>query len=740
MRKVILIVIMLVLGAAPLLTQGSLYFVGGDDMRLYYMFPREYIQNLLLNIVTDNSIGGGNMGYNPGTHPVPLVTLMWLVKTLIPANTQFVMYGINWSLSFIFFYLLMGFWISDKTKFNFFIRVVSSLIYIFSPFLLMTFYKHQMIVLFLVAAFPGVLYFFIKSVRQRNLLYVFTACLIISIFSTNLSSIPWMLPMFLTSIPLLFWEFYKDKRTFLWHVIVFGFCYVLLNISWMFHLVYVTIYNTGLVSGLGSYLTPDFLKANIAGILGTSRQYSPLNGVVSQLIIGLTKKLTIVSYINVIFISIIVLAGLFINKEKNKILTVGYVLGLFSLLISWFMLTPNIQDWGPDTFVWLALRVPMFTMFRNMSDKFALPMSFFYALAFGISMSILSNKFVNNTLRLIVGCLIIIAISVNAYPLFQNRSEHAGVIAKTSAFNDDFNALAEYLLKMKNPSRILWLPLNFPTFVNVEDKHIPGNYYSGPSPLRLLSNRQDYAGQFSFITSNDFGIADKIFPMIDTKDFESFGKLLQLRNARYVILDKQQLPEAMKPFLYNHYSILYGKLKIQTDDFVSEFIGKKLEDFGNRYTLYEINPKYNNDRIYLTDNYNLFPKDVPNVEYEKISDSLYKINLKSIGKLRKLVFLDSYYKDWTLYIDGGSEPMAYRKGKNDPVQEFANGWEIDPVDIKKNFSEDYYSINSDGSLNLNMTLFFEPSKYNSPIRAVSVGSFIVLGVSQLFLLLKRNNV
>ncbi|MEK7090984.1 MAG: hypothetical protein AAB887_00570 [Patescibacteria group bacterium] len=741
MRKVIIILIILALGITPLLTQGNLYFVGGDDMRLYYMYPKEYIQNLLLNIVTDNSISGGNMGYYPATHPVPLVALIWLVKTLVPANTQFVMYGINWSLSFLFFYLLMGFWISDKSRFSFFAKVASCLIYIFSPFLFMTFYKHQMIVLFLITAFPGVLYFFIKSVRQRNPLYVFSACLIISIFSTNLSSIPWMLPMFITSTPLLFWEFYKDKKTFFWHAIIFVICYFLLNISWIFHLVYLTIYNTGLVDGLSSYLTPEFLKANIAGILGTSRQYSPLNGVVSQLVIGLTKNLTIVSYVNLIFIFLIVAAGVFIKKERNNILISGFILGLLSLLISWIMLAPNIQTWGPDAFIWLSLRVPFFTMFRNMSDKFALPMAFFYALTLGSSLVILANRFANKALRLIVRCSLSVVILINIYPLLQNRSEHVGVAAKMSgSFNDDFNALADYLLTLKNPSRILWLPLNFPSFINIEDKYNPGHYYSGPSPLRFLSNRQDYAGQFSFISSNDFGIADKIFPMIDAKDFKSFGKLIQLRNARYIILDKQQLPETMKPYLYNHYSIEYGKLKMQTEEFVNEFIGKKLQEFGTRYVLYEINPKYNNDRIYLTDSYEIFPKNLPNIEYEKVSDSLYNISLKSISKSRKLVFLDSYYKDWTLYVKGDSETKAYQKGKNVPVQGFANGWEINLDEIIKNFSKGYYTTNMDGSINIKMTLYFEPSKYNKPTRIISAMTFVILGLSQLILLAKRNNV
>ncbi|TSC88390.1 MAG: Uncharacterized protein G01um101416_58 [Microgenomates group bacterium Gr01-1014_16] len=738
MRKVVIILIALVLGITPLLTQGNLYFVGGDDMRLYYVYPKEYIQNLLLNIVTDNTIGGGNTGYYPATHPIPLVALMLVVKTLLPfLNTQFVMYGLNWALAFIFLYLLLGLWISNQSKTIFFIRIAASLFYIFSPFLFRTFYKHQMIVIYLIAAAPATLYFFIKSVRQRNFLYVFTACLILTFLSTNLSSLPWTIPILITSAPLLLWEFLRSKKVFLLNGLLFGTSYVLINFSWIFHLFYLNFHKTGLANTVDTYTSEGFIEANIAGIRGTTTMFSPLNGVINQLEIGLVDKLTVVSYTNLLFISLIVLAGVFIHREKNNVLTMGFILGLLGLLISWFLMTPNFQHWGPDLFIWLSLRVPFFTMFRNMFDKFALTTALYYALTLGIGLSILANRFTNKIVRLVIGAGLIITILVNAYPLFQARVEHVGVQAKMSGtFNDDFNNLAAYLSDLKNPSRILWLPLNYPSFTNIEDKYHPGHFYSGPSPLRFLSNRQDYAGQYSFITSTNIAIGDSIFPGLRDRKYIEFGRMVQLLNARYVILDKQSLPESMTSYLYGGDNRVV--LKWQTAEFINGLLGKKLQDFGTRYTLYEINPKYNNDRIYLTDDYDVFPRALPNADYEKISDSLYKVSLSNIKKPQKIVFLDSYYRDWTLYIEG-PEPRAYHKGQNVPVQNFANGWEIDPGEIKNNFPEAYYTTNPDGSLNLKMSLYFEPAKYNRPIRNISLGSFLVLACSQLFFLVKKNH-
>jgi len=736
MRKVVIILIALVLGITPLLTQGNLYFMGGDDMRVYYLYPKQYIENILLNIVTDNSIGGGNMGYQPATHPLPLVLLMLLVKTIVPANTQFVMYGLNWALAFVFFYLLTGFWISNQSRVNLGIRIIASLFYVFSPFFLRTFYWHQMIVMFLLAAIPGTLYFFIKSIRQHNLLYVISASLVFSILSTNLSSLPWTIPVLITSIPLLLVEFWRAKKVFFLHSLLFGISYGLLNISWLYHLVYLSFNNTGLTNALGTFSSEDFIKANIAGIRGTSTLFSPLNGVVNQLVQGLARNLTLVSYINLLFIALIVSASAFIHREKNAVLTTGFILSLLGLLVSWYLMTPNFGDWGPELFVWLSLHVPFFTMFRNMFDKFALPLAVYYALALAISLSILSGKFTHKILHATLGVGLLATIIVNAWPLFKVRTEHVGVQAKLSGtFNDDFNNLAAYVSNLANPSRILWLPLNFPSFVNVEDKYYPGHYYSGPSLLRILSKRQDYAGQFSFITSTNIAIGESIPPMLRDKKYTEFGRLVQRLNARYVILDKQHLPESMTSYLYGGESRVL--LAWQTDEFINGLLGKKLQDFGTRYTLYEINPRYNNDRIYLTDDYDVFPSILPNVDYEKISDSLYKIRLTNLAQAQKLVFLDTYYRDWTLYLEG-SQLKAYRKGENVPVQGFANGWEIDPNDIKRDFSEAYYSTNSDGSINLSATLYFEPEKFNKPIRNISIASFIGLGLSQLILLRRKH--
>ena len=43
--------------------------------------------------------------------------------------------------------------------------------------------------------------------------------------------------------------------------------------------------------------------------------------------------------------------------------------------------------------------------------------------------------------------------------------------------------------------------------------------------------------------------------------------------------------------------------------------------------------------------------------------------------------------------------------------DYANQWKIDPQYIKENYSSEYYKENSDGSLDVELTLYFKPQSY-----------------------------
>ncbi|MEI6499102.1 MAG: hypothetical protein WCO23_04010, partial [bacterium] len=64
---------------------------------------------------------------------------------------------------------------------------------------------------------------------------------------------------------------------------------------------------------------------------------------------------------------------------------------------------------------------------------------------------------------------------------------------------------------------------------------------------------------------------------------------------------------------------------------------------------------------------------------------------------------------------------------------YANKWEINPDYIKKNFPRDAYTENSDGTINLRLTIFFRPQSIFI-IGLFSGGAVIAIGIGILFFL------
>lgn len=71
-------------------------------------------------------------------------------------------------------------------------------------------------------------------------------------------------------------------------------------------------------------------------------------------------------------------------------------------------------------------------------------------------------------------------------------------------------------------------------------------------------------------------------------------------------------------------------------------------------------------------------------------------------------------KDYT-FFEGEELKYLYEKPIFDEthhlVNDYANGRTLDADYIKKNFPKDYYKENQDGSIDVNLTLYFRPQSY-----------------------------
>ncbi len=701
-KKIIIALICLVLFLIPQLFWGKLYQVGGDDTRLYYLFPLEFLKNFTFNIISDNTFGIGG-GYGPVSFFAPMTFIFFIFKTLLPfVNIQFFFYGLNLVGGFLAFYFFLGLWIKDDNKAVYCFRIACSLLYVFSPYLIKTLYHNQLLAQYLISIVPAVLYFFIKALQEKRWIFILFSALIYSLFSSTILTLPWFYGFLFSQIPLFIYLGIIYKKRFFIYSSLLVLSIILLNFYWIIHYIlgtFLTFHNTNLYSYSAS---KGFISNNDSTINSLSHMNSPVNQLLGYITAGWNEQLPNIFYYvsSIVIMAIILLAG--VKKSKaEKYLQKEYLIFLIGLLWAFFLFTPNMGDWSVSLFLFFNHHIPLFSVVRNMYDKFALAMAFTYATTLFISLVILKKYFIKRKLLMIVCAYFFILIIINAHNfIFPQFTDQTFSTRISGTFNKDYQNLASYIAHLDtNGSHVLWLPLNQANYVAIEDAYNKNHYYFGPSPLRILANVSDFTGFMGITDTYEPELGWKIYALLQNKKYQQIGKILQRLNVKYIIINYQKLPSQGDNFLYKT-NMLY----VQNNIFKKTILGKKIKDFGNRYSLYNIASQYESNKIYVTDTYAKIPIG-STASFYKLHSYEYIIKLTHISNNIKLVFLDAYDAGWQLHILGSQKILPFQ---HDFVQNYANGWVINTNYITENYPSTMYQKNKDGSINVTLELFFFP--------------------------------
>lgn len=700
----------------PILLMGDRYIVGGDDMKLYYIYPDAYLKNYTFNLISDNSWSGALAGYTANAYFAPFFATIWVLKTLVPfMNTQALLYGLNFVLAFLFFYKILSLYIDTQTQsrsLSVTAKVIASFAYIFSPFLDSSLFSHQMMHMYLVSLVPVCLYLFVRGIRSSKIHYVLGSVLVFSLFSTTYNAMPYFAAYLVCLLPILLYEMFQNKTRFVFYGLLSALVFLCLNMYWIFHLLNSSLSNTGLPPAFGGEI---FENENVRIASGVSRMFSPLNQLFQTTISGQYFITDLFQKLQVIPVIIILVGAYQSSISRNT----RYFVVLLSFLLSWYFFSPNFADWGPSLFVWLTQHVPFWGMFRNMYDKFAPALAFCYALCFGVSLHfIIITKFVNLKRISYVICIILLAVTFTHIPRIINpfASDRESMFRITGKFNNDFQELITYLSNDTSESRVLWLPLNVPTYTLIKDTE-SDSYYSGLSPLRVLSDRTDIAGRFSFLTQNDIFLGDKVFSWLKEKEYVRVANLLRELNVSYVIVNHEEVPQSLQSFYYGTDSNL---LEVQGKAFQEEILGKKIQDFGSTYSLYYINDKYRNDKFMITSG---------ELTYKKTGNDEYSVKISNLSEETTLAFLEPFNNEWKIeLLNNGAAPIDL---ESKVIYDYANSWRINPTILVKDYSK-FITMNSDGSIDLVARIYFYPKNYNMIIYTISIVSAIIVAIYILF--------
>lgn len=106
-------------------------------------------------------------------------------------------------------------------------------------------------------------------------------------------------------------------------------------------------------------------------------------------------------------------------------------------------------------------------------------------------------------------------------------------------------------------------------------------------------------------------------------------------------------------------------------------------------------------------------------EYTKSSGTKYEVILKDINTKIDLILDEPYSEKWRMYPGKKNFlrdlSYLYRKGvfENTHMRAdiYKNSWTIDPNYIKQNFTKENYKQNPDGSIDIELTMYFTPQSY-----------------------------
>lgn len=571
------------------------YYLGGDDTRLYYLYPWEYFHNYA-------SKPGGTLAISnvssflPSSSIAAFVGILAITKSLLPfLNLQGFYYSINIVLAIYFFYQLLVL-VLKKTG-SPILYFIGACMYTFSIFNAYTLYNSQLIAVFLVSIFPMTLYLFIKSVFEKRWYFLLIIALVYSIFAVVSVSAFWFIASIIAVLPILLYLLLPHiKRSFIYLLFLFMIL-IVFNLHWLRYIPDTTL-SDRTENAVNSIASEDFRKENANGVISTSGMNSlfyPMMNVYHRQIqqnfnwpyypIFESWYISVIP-LNIFFITSILFAGYFAKRNAPQYKL--YIAGCTSFVVVLYLFTVNLGDFsfgnpGISLYVWMVNSIPGFVVFRNMYDKFAHGLSFVFAFLTVTSLTLLMSR-ISKTLQYTLLSLFSIVVCLNAKPIVLNEfvklpvwtTSH--VFQGIKGFNEDYLDLTMYARQINDNGKFLVLPMSVGNVISIQDAEKSNHYYVGVSPFLVLSGKNDFSGFLSF---SDQG--NTVRDYVHDRKYNELIDLFDSQGIKYIILNNDVPQELAYGYMYPD-----SLVDLQNEEFKNALLGEKVEQFGERYTLYNI--------------------------------------------------------------------------------------------------------------------------------------------------------
>lgn len=386
------------------------------------------------------------------------------------------------------------------------------------------------------------------------------------------------------------------------------------------------------------------------------------------------------------------IVGLLKGKKNTNVLFFGLI-SILGILLAKQQGLPF-----PDLYQWLYEKLPGFNAFRE-SSKFYFLIALGYSILIGSFVDWVYNNHgfkkirYGQVLKVLLLIIPVIIFLVNSIPLITADIDSL-FVART--IPNDYLIAKKFILSQDSFFRTLWVPTN-------SRWSIYSNNHPSVSWLYDFDPQPDFSDDNTNILMDTYGIKYVFIPLQDTANDDDFFSVS--RDTYVSMLNKASF---LKPL-----------------------------DIGTKNLLvYEnVDPR---SHLYITDQ-----DDHKNdLQITRISSVQYKINIKSLRSVSDLNFSESYHPGWKI-ISGSKNELPASAHINSKFG--TNIFQIDPSFIKNKFPEKDYVINNDGSIDIDLDLYFSPqSGFNFwfKIAKISFGTIVSLLFLDFFLIfwLKNNEI
>lgn len=679
---------------------GGRLFLGGDDTRLYYVFPNEFLNTLAL--YSWNNIS--SLPYHiPNHYWLPFLFTFSVIGAVVSSKTLIFYFAFSsvLILGFIYFQKFIYELIGKKYEIGF----VSSLIYILSPITLVTL-SFFLSPVWLISLIPIVFYYYLRYVKHGQIKDLVKIVVWSIFFSFVYFSISWILAIAVSFLPSLLLIpflgvdslFLKVKRT-----IIFGFFIASSQLFWIIPF-FSSIYYGGQSSLREKVESNEFAISFANTILSTAT-----GNIVYPLLMHYQRRIAFdydwqlknvfVNYydfvlpFSAIFILVLLFGLVMYRKNLDSTRKKFFVFFLLAFIIVLYFSTVNI-GFLKNLFLVFG-NVPGFAILRNFTDKFSLAYIFIFSTFLALCFLVIKKNIRYYSFALI---LVLIVVIINVLPI---KRIIAAPLWKTDNLFTTLNFPKEYLSftnearrTLPSTSNVIAFPQNIASYSIITEEN-GTNSYVGTSPFKFLTGINDLSGSGSYPNE----ISKNIENLVTNKRYSDLLSLLEKLNVGYVMVTNNIPDEALNSYLFDS-----QYLQNQNEQLIQEITEEEIiRSTKGNYLIYKLN---NNATLFTSS---------AKIKFQKLSPVEYEILLSNLNIEDELYFKETYHLGWKLFSGDGE----VFKNSHSPDDMYGNKWLIESEEEE-----------------LKLKLYFTPQNHYNIGVAVTV---LLLSIGFVLLFITRKN-